>query len=171
MTLLCPDCLKPLAPLAHFGVTLDSCPMCAGIWFDQGELGRLQHAGGQALIQIDESVVPEIHRKEEPSRRDCPSCLKPLDRFHYLYNSPIELDACGECGGFWVEDRELQKIQEWLAGESSRLNAVQSDRAEEAFALANYQIHHDQFMQRQENLRGFITLLGRHRPFGRRLGF
>src|SRR5437016_4634835 len=113
MANLCPDCRKPLRTENHFGVNLDVCPLCAGIWFDEGELGRVLHGGSAALVDLDEELVPEIHHKPElESRRECPVCRQPLSRYHYLYSSPIELDACAACNGFWVDDGELNKIQE-----------------------------------------------------------
>lgn len=41
----CPDCRSSqlLARKVH-GVELDVCPHCQGVWFDQGELGKLQAA-------------------------------------------------------------------------------------------------------------------------------
>ena len=37
----CPKCGERLASVQHLGVTVDECPSCHGMWFDQGELETL----------------------------------------------------------------------------------------------------------------------------------
>jgi hypothetical protein len=37
----CPKCGEQLASVEHLGVTVDECPSCHGMWFDQGELETL----------------------------------------------------------------------------------------------------------------------------------
>jgi Zn-finger nucleic acid-binding protein len=160
MKRLCPDCKKPLPPLNYGGVTLDTCGMCGGIWFDEGEMGRILREGPIALVKIEEEVIPEL--KAAPgslSGRACPDCLEPLYKYHYCLNSPIELDGCAICGGFWVEDGELDKIQDWVVHGESRLKASERDRAELALELANAQIDHDRFMRRSESIRTFFSLI------------
>src|SRR5690242_3541966 len=114
MARLCPDCRETMREEAHHGVRLDVCAYCAGVWFDQGELGRLQRENLALLADIDTLHVPEVRpRGEAKSRRSCPECGEPLKPFHYLLSSPIELDSCGRCLGVWAEDGELRKLQLW----------------------------------------------------------
>ncbi len=172
MDRLCPDCKAELEQVAYHAVSLDTCPACAGIWFDLGELGRVLKDGRVALVEIEENVVPEIcPHPTATSRRDCPICLEPLAPYQYLYNSPIELDGCIACNGFWVEDGELIKIQDWLALGGARLKQTTRDRVEDAVAIANYTMEHDAHMRRSENVRALCTLLDRRYPYGRYLGF
>ncbi|MCH8275248.1 MAG: zf-TFIIB domain-containing protein [Armatimonadetes bacterium] len=105
----------------HLGVNLDVCPKCAGIWFDDGELRRIRKMGPDSLGALDDEVKPEIPDETQPeSKRHCPNCDGPLYRYRYLYTSPIELDACRACGGCWVEDGELKKMQQFLGEEKGK---------------------------------------------------
>ncbi|NIV72594.1 MAG: hypothetical protein GWN16_11560, partial [Calditrichae bacterium] len=36
--MLCPVCKKPMMILEYNEVELDYCPICGGVWLDQGEL-------------------------------------------------------------------------------------------------------------------------------------
>ena len=114
MMLQCPDCHKPLETRTFQGVQIDSCPICAGIWFDARELGRIMKAGTHALAALEEAVKPAGERETKPDERLCPVCHVPLHKFRYQYESPIELDTCASCHGLWVEDGELAMIQDWL---------------------------------------------------------
>lgn len=162
MTRLCPDCKKTLTAINYGGITLDTCGMCGGLWFDQGEMGRALKLGPGALEHIEQDVKPELKAVPESlSGRSCPDCLEPLTKFHYSYNSPVELDACSRCGGFWVEDGELDKIQQWVVTGESRLKTSEKDQAEMALYLANAEIEHDRFMRKAETIRTFCTAIGR----------
>ena len=160
MTKLCPDCKKNLAAVNYGGITLDTCGMCGGIWFDQGEMGRALKLGPGAMEHIEADVKPELKAVPESlSGRSCPDCLEPLAKYHYSYNSPVELDACIVCGGFWVEDGELNNIQQWTVQGQSRLKATEADHAEMAAYLAKAEIDHERFMQRAATVRDFLTAI------------
>lgn len=161
MTRLCPDCKKTLSAVNYGGITLDTCGMCGGIWFDQGEMGRALKLGPGTLEHIEEDVRAELKAAPESlSGRTCPDCLEPLHKYRYSYNSPIELDACLRCGGFWVDDGEMNKISEWAVQRESHIRPSEKDRAEMALYLANAEIEHEQFMQRAENVQKFLLNAG-----------
>lgn len=46
-TLLCPRCVSQMLPLQRFGVTIDQCTGCGGIFLDRGELETLVEAEGK----------------------------------------------------------------------------------------------------------------------------
>jgi Zn-finger nucleic acid-binding protein len=111
----CPDCEISMETYEHAGVNVDVCTQCAGIWFDRGEARQIMAIDPAGLPHIDDKFVAESTlTKGETHLRMCPSCYFPLYKYHYLYNSPVELDGCEECGGFWVEDGELAKMQAWM---------------------------------------------------------
>ncbi|NLU50647.1 MAG: hypothetical protein GXX09_09630 [Syntrophomonadaceae bacterium] len=37
----CPICRSPLQEIPKYGVLIDVCPECRGIWLDQGELQKI----------------------------------------------------------------------------------------------------------------------------------
>lgn len=110
----CPACLKELRPVIEFGIALDECPACGGIWFDDDELKRLLNAGGDITVELDAKVEPsgEIVTKRDLNRV-CPKCNIHLDRYRYNYSSQIELDSCHQCNGVWIDDSELFAILEF----------------------------------------------------------
>ncbi len=44
--LLCPRCVSQMLPVQRFGVTIDQCTGCGGIFLDRGELEQLAEAEG-----------------------------------------------------------------------------------------------------------------------------
>jgi Zn-finger nucleic acid-binding protein len=62
--MLCPVCDERLREVERFGVTVDICPGCKGVWLDRGELERL---AGMEKQEDDRS------RGEERSERHCDS--------------------------------------------------------------------------------------------------
>lgn len=46
-TLLCPRCASQMLPMQRFGVTIDQCTGCGGIFLDRGELEQLSEAEGK----------------------------------------------------------------------------------------------------------------------------
>lgn len=43
-TLLCPRCVSQMLPVQRFGVTIDQCTGCGGVFLDRGELEQLSEA-------------------------------------------------------------------------------------------------------------------------------
>jgi Zn-finger nucleic acid-binding protein len=70
-----------------------------------------QHeAAGEPLLNIprDPSVQVDFARK-----RDCPRCegIK-LKRHFFSAKRQVEVDQCPNCGGYWLDAGELEKIRE-----------------------------------------------------------
>jgi Zn-finger nucleic acid-binding protein len=94
-------------------VVVDVCHGgCGGIWFDLFELQRVdeQHeAAGEPLLNIprDPALKVDFARK-----RDCPRCegIK-LKRHFFSAKRQVEVDQCPNCGGYWLDAGELEKIR------------------------------------------------------------
>jgi Zn-finger nucleic acid-binding protein len=166
MTRACPDCQQPLAAQTYDGVNLDTCPKCAGVWLDPGELRKLMSAEKDALETLDEQIVPQSGWSQlARASRLCPDCNLALERYQYMYVSPIQLDACGQCFGIWVEDGELEKIENWR--EETKEPKPRSE--DEALALARFEAEHETTMLRQSRLSLLFSLFSRRPPWWRRL--
>ncbi len=121
----CPACSHELMQFVIGGVTVDACEGgCAGIWFDGYELQRVddQHeiAGDTVLcLQRDPKIVVDHQRK-----RECPRChgIK-LRRHYYSAAKLVEVDQCPNCGGYWLDQGELEKIRAEKA-QSTRTSAA-----------------------------------------------
>jgi len=113
----CPDCNVLMSQRSFFGVLLDTCEHCAGIFFDEGEISRIrEQAGDRALDELDNMIQPEPGHVDPTTHatRHCPACASEMRRFRYLYSSPVFLDTCDACGGVWVENGELQQMSEYI---------------------------------------------------------
>jgi len=156
----CPECQKPMNTQTFHGVDIDICPEGAGIWFDFEELKELLAADPLSMAVIEDRFLPHVeqHRTEQGALH-CPSCDGLLHGYRYQYNSPIELDACDGCGGFWVQDGELHKMHEW-----NQAHRAQSTEEAHKLVLAHAAIEHDEAMHMHHNLRHFFGLLRQHKP-------
>jgi len=109
----CPNCSVSLTKINLDGVDLDTCPQCAGIYFDTGELQKLKNKPN-AWAEIEAKVMPrgdEIKMLEaRPKLKTCPACSNPMMPYKFLYTSEIILDECDGCGGVWVDDNELDAM-------------------------------------------------------------
>lgn len=160
MTRTCPDCRYPMVTERHHDTDLDVCRNCAGIWFDADELRRLIASDPVSLIALEEKLTPRItQQKIKPAVSACPSCASLLHIYHYQYDSPVELNACLDCGGFWVQEGELEKMQQW------RSQHAQPDAREtQGIALAHAEMEHDRALARLEGIRRFFGFLQQHQP-------
>lgn len=157
---LCPVCRIELKPQVHLGVTIDVCPACAGIWFDADEMTRLNNIDEAILPRIDSLYQPQIVGYDPPWDRRCPTCDQMLRPYHYLYTSDIELDTCDQCGGVWVDNGELEKMNRVLA-DARAMELPPESKAE--IALAQIEAETKQAAARADFWRGLFEFL-RARP-------
>uniref|UniRef100_A0A7C2V486 Transcription factor zinc-finger domain-containing protein n=1 Tax=Hydrogenobacter sp. TaxID=2152829 RepID=A0A7C2V486_9AQUI len=68
----CPRCVDmDLLEVNKYGVLVDVCPSCGGIWLDKGELSKIIEAIRRAENSLDEEIRviskdhPEVYRKYE----------------------------------------------------------------------------------------------------------
>lgn len=111
--MICPACSRELTETQVGAVVVDVCRGgCGGIWFDLFELQRVdeQHeAAGEPLLNIprDPALKVDFTRK-----RACPRCegIK-LKRHFFSTKRQVEVDQCPNCGGYWLDAGELEKIR------------------------------------------------------------
>ena len=116
MTRTCPDCNLPLARQNFHGVELDACKVCAGLFFDEGEIAEVRRVSPSSFEELDARFQSEEapHRFEEHETRLCPQCRLPMSQYRYLYSSAIMLDCCTQCNGMWIENGELKAMAEFI---------------------------------------------------------
>ncbi len=153
---LCPVCQIELKPEVHYGVTIDVCPACAGIWFDADELTRLKTIDEQILPRLDTLYQPEVVAYDPPWERLCPVCRYALRPYHYLYSSNIELDTCDQCGGVWVDNSELEKMARVL--QDARAAEIPPE-AEAGMAIAQIEAEAMETRARAEFWRGLFSFM------------
>ena len=162
MARVCPDCELDLKHQTFRNVTVDVCPRCAGIFFDEGEVNKLRIDGNDAMGELEEMVRPsedfivDFRTMTEVSRR-CPGCKTSMDKMRYLYSSPIMLDSCPNCCGVWVEDGELRRMQDVLTAEGTKLGS----KVRANIASADSTVKPDANASRVKRLERAMRLFGR----------
>jgi Zn-finger nucleic acid-binding protein len=116
----CPACPNELTEYEFGGLTVDACAGgCGGIWFDAFELQRVDERREVQCehllrVQRDPKLVVDFTRK-----RDCPRCAGiRLKRHFFSAQKRVEVDHCPNCGGYWLDAGELEKIRTEVAAQS-----------------------------------------------------
>lgn len=158
--LLCPDCRLEMQRQQYYGVTVDVCPTCAGMWFDEAELRMLMQIDPLILLTIEDKSLPSVqYDPSETVNRRCPRCALPLHPYRYLYRSPVELDTCHQCHGIWIENNELRRLHEELMSQQPP-----SEQEKHQIAIAKYQMESQQQIERANWLASLFSLLRRRIP-------
>jgi Zn-finger nucleic acid-binding protein len=85
---------------------IDTCPECAGVWFDPDELERFLDSKVKLSVPgLGHASPASLDAKTGP----CPRCAVTLDRKPAHYNPNITVDNCAKCGGTWVDGAELDQ--------------------------------------------------------------
>ena len=63
--MICPKCNNEMTQVVKYGVPIDSCVSCNGVWLDKGELGELM----ARIIQTSSTLDRELSRVQ-PLRPD-----------------------------------------------------------------------------------------------------
>lgn len=109
----CPRCSTQLSveDLKDLKISfeVDACPGCGGIWFDKGELSKID--------KIMEPVVFEMRRIPNKSEQlqvlYCPSCSNHprMEKAEHPRDAKVICDYCPSCKGIWLDKGELEAIQ------------------------------------------------------------
>jgi len=90
---------------------VDGCDACGGLWFDADELLRVARGGREAVAGAEAAFEPPPQGAGmELAGMVCPRCEVPLYEFEFGHSAGIKLDACPQCKGIWVDDRELDAM-------------------------------------------------------------
>lgn len=114
----CPRCKNALTTTllseVNTVIELDTCDHCGGIWFDKGELARIDKIVEPQFIEIRK--IPR--KKDQLEALFCPSCEDHpmLEKAEHPRDKKVILDYCNACKGIWLDKGELEAIQKenWL---------------------------------------------------------
>jgi membrane associated rhomboid family serine protease/Zn-finger nucleic acid-binding protein len=115
MAAQCPKCRQPMSVYDHQGVALDLCARCHGLWFDAGELGKLEDTPLETTA-LETSAAPG------EGGVICPRCQAPLTASRVIGGGDLVIDECGRCRGVFLDAGELRRIQ-MLRSRRLRANA------------------------------------------------
>ena len=112
--MLCPFCKENLEKAIFYGVEIDYCPKCLGLWFEEDELRMAKDKKDENLNWLDIDLWKERKKfKISKGQKLCPSCRLPLYEVNYG-DSEISVDLCNICLGVWLDRGEFRKIIEYL---------------------------------------------------------
>ena len=135
--MLCPVCKKPLDKAIFYGVEVDYCPNCLGIWFEEDELRLAKDEKDKDLRWLDIDLWKDESKfRVSRSPKLCPSCKLPLYSVNYG-DSNIKVDICNVCHGVWLDRGEFKKIIDYLKNKSNFeiLNNYIKDLAKEFWEI------------------------------------
>ncbi|MFC1630214.1 zf-TFIIB domain-containing protein [Patescibacteria group bacterium] len=110
----CPSCKEQLDKAIFYGVSVDYCPKCLGMWFEEGELRQAKDEKDESLNWLDVDLWKERKKfKISRTKKLCPYCRLPLYEVNYG-RSKIVVDFCNICSGVWLNRGEFKKIITYL---------------------------------------------------------
>jgi len=114
----CPRCKIPLSSTILYGVEVDYCPKCYGLFFEEEELRWAKDEKDKKLKWLD----VDLWKNKEDFKvsygiRLCPRCRVPLYEVYYG-DSGIIVDVCNLCHGIWLDRAEFKKIIDYLKKEA-----------------------------------------------------
>jgi Zn-finger nucleic acid-binding protein len=110
--LLCPRCHVELTTdeigSADKKIEIEYCPNCQGLWFDKGELQKIDEDVDPVFLEFRK--VPKIETQLESLL--CPKCggTKFMNKVEHDRDSHVIIDSCSQCGGTWLDSGELDAI-------------------------------------------------------------
>jgi Zn-finger nucleic acid-binding protein len=110
----CPRCDTKTGVRQIQDVGVDDCAACGGVFLDRGELNRVTEAIDGDLeystLHEDRADVPD-----SLGPIGCPSCDGgTMHKVEFLVHTGIILDHCRSCGGFWLDGKELERINAYV---------------------------------------------------------
>ena len=132
----CANCNNELAPITYEGaVVVDACAQCSGMYFDSGELEKIQDNKDNDYSDMLACHPPlleqtfEMARQKHLSNKTCPKCKVEMHRREWL-TSQILIDVCSECFGVWLDKGELQTLELYYERLSQKISRDISDSQE-----------------------------------------
>lgn len=125
---VCPTCAQNLSLYKIFGIEIEACAKCKGIFLDKDELRSLKDKSTKGtwltLRWMDDEVEAIEKSRAKLSKRCCPKCSKVKFISTHFDGSDIVLDWCPNCRGVWLGRGQFQEILEYLL---KKLNSYTSD--------------------------------------------
>jgi Zn-finger nucleic acid-binding protein len=127
---VCPLCKKALDKAIFYGVEVDYCPKCRGLWFEKDELRLAKDDRDEDLAWLDINLWKDKAKFQiSRGQKLCPACRMPLYEVNYgdskihpvkpgeagakQFNG-VKVDICNLCYGIWLDRGEFKKIIEYL---------------------------------------------------------
>ena len=104
--LKCPRDATDLDMGKEHDIEVDRCHQCGGAWYDDEELALLE-----ATVADEDSRRGMIDYAKRTSELKCPVCGTLMRAFNYRAHN-LELDACTQAHGFWLDSGEASRVRD-----------------------------------------------------------
>jgi len=108
----CPRCRQLLTAKTIEQIELPTCESCSGMFLESGALDRIAepHAGDLEFSTLDAET---FSHEDNYGTTDCPRCSgQPMKKVEFNIYTGIILDYCEGCRGFWLDGKELDRIND-----------------------------------------------------------
>jgi uncharacterized protein len=128
----CPACHQVLDIYNAYGIKIENCSVCHGLWLQKGELrilkDKVDPGSWRNLRWMNDEVEAIEKTSAIISNRACPECKgSPLLSTHFA-NSKIVIDWCRTCQGTWLDFEEFKAIVEYLRDELDHLTSKEMEK-------------------------------------------
>jgi len=131
----CPACDGKLAEATLYGVKVDTCAKCGGMWLDQGELKSLEERAHdyswREVAWLDDEAAAAAGVTAMLSSRSCPRCQDRKMFSTAFGDSGVIIDFCGHCKGVWLDHDEFQAINAYVRKKIEALDEEDKKKAVE----------------------------------------
>lgn len=144
----CPDCSNTLRRMRYEGVEIHTCDGCGGEFIGPQQLVhivRTRDARFDAQLKAklaDRQPLFGVPVEETDRALACPACEVDMTIVNYGGDSGVFIDKCRDCGGVWLDNEELEKIQilveRWQDEAPAQIAAMQA-RLDEVRRLSREQ--------------------------------
>ena len=115
-----------MKPQTIHDVDVSICPDCGGLLLERGELNRIAEPT-EGDLEFSSVDLDSFQHEDEYGPIHCPRDTDTLMRkVEFVVETNIILDYCDRCQGFWIDGRELTRINAEVA-ELNRAAAEVSD--------------------------------------------
>jgi PAT family beta-lactamase induction signal transducer AmpG len=104
----CPKCRADMEPIHHDGLVVDRCASCLGLWFDDGEVGRLRTKAAAKAIDTGSARIGRAHDAVHDYR--CPRCGGHMIRRVDPQQPHIGFEECSACHGSYFDAGEFSDL-------------------------------------------------------------
>ncbi len=121
----CPTCENALDSYGAYGIKIENCSECGGLWLHPRELKALKakvDAGSWGNLRWMNDEVDALEKASAMvSDKRCPECRDSRLVSTRFGNSKIIVDWCEQCRGIWLQCDEFEEICRYLRDELDRL--------------------------------------------------
>jgi Zn-finger nucleic acid-binding protein len=131
----CPACDGKLSESTLYGVKVDSCATCGGMWLDQGELKALEkktHEYSWREVALhDDPATATAGVTAMLSTRSCPRCADKKMFSTSFADTGVIIDFCAHCRGVWLDQSEFAAINDYVGKKIEELSEEDKKKAVE----------------------------------------